>query len=82
MPKVTIDAKLADQLRQFGAQNGVVELVDESGRLVGLAKASSSEFEYRPLPPYGTPEFYAEIERRASEPGPFLTVEESLANLD
>jgi len=80
MTKLTIDAKLAEQLRELGAQNGVVELVDESGRLVGVAKPSKGEFEYRPLPPYGTPEFYAEIERRHRNPGRTLTIEESLAD--
>ena len=76
----TIDAKLAGQLRELGSTDGVVQLVDESGALVGFLKASSEGGEYRPLPPFGTPEFYEEMDRRRQSPGRGYTIEESLAD--
>ena len=46
------------------------------------ATAEEANFEYHPLPPYGTPEFAAEIARRMTTPCRMYTVEEGMAELD
>ena len=44
--------------------------------------AEEAEIDYRPLPPYGTPEFGTEIARRMATPCRMYTVEEAMAKLD
>jgi hypothetical protein len=79
MPKLVLNKAVAEQLQGLWAANGAVELVDENGRDLGTAWPKA---EYRPLPPYGTPEFEAEIERRHRNPGRTYTIEESLKDWD
>lgn len=77
MTRLVVNAELADQLRRIWSRDDEVELVDQNGERLGILQ---SEFEYRPLPPFGTPEFDQEIERRRRNPGRLRTVEESLAD--
>ena len=79
MPKLVLNKSIADQFRALASKAEAVELVDEEGRSLGTATV---QIEYRPLPPFGTPEFKAEIERRRRNPGRMLTIDEAMADWD
>ena len=60
-----------DQASAVRSASGIVEILDESGILVG----------YVARPPLFTPDEIAEAERRATSPGPWHTTAEVLAHL-
>lgn len=77
MVRITIDEQLK---KQFEAADGVIELCDESGKLVMQVTVA-----HRPIPEGWvpvTPEISEEeLRRRAEYDGPGLTTEELLARL-
>ncbi len=76
MIRITIDD---EQKKKLLDAEGIVELYDEAGQIVGQAKPLSQEIEDpRSLFPELTTE---EIDRRCNEPGPWLTTEELLQGL-
>ncbi len=76
MIRITIDD---EQKKKLLDADGIVELYDETGQMVGRAEPLPQKIEDpRSLFPELTAE---EIDRRCNEPGPWLTTEELLQGL-
>lgn len=70
MTHITVNA---DQARLIESATFPIVFVDENGR--ALVEATQSAAEPR-LPPGITPEYWAEVQRRMSQPGEYSTLKE------